>query len=267
MHLGIGKSHREHIMGSNTLYQKFFQCQSSCRISAPMSFDPSAPALAPYLSTPVPRCAVLVDRHTHKNAGSAMRSIYLDNDRKGHFTYWGYAANQYRSVAARTTSFLASEFTEIGRDGSAYAPHSANATLACRTPSMRYVLEHHYGAPSTQNILETFGPSSPLQYAATRCGCRVVFFTRLREPFSFYASFYRWTVRRTLLKTRFPSACDTAQLPCLTLIRSRPLFSQRSTGGRRATRPCMAPTLPSGHPRIYRHQYSSARSMQPGRNT
>ena len=191
-----------------------------------MSFDPSAPALAPYLLTPVPRCAVLVDRHTQKNAGSAMRKIYLDNDRKGHFTYWGYAANAYRSVAAKTTSFLASEFTESGRDGRPYDPHSPNATLACRTPSMRYVLEHHYGTPSTEDILETFGPSSPLQYAATRCGCRVVFFTRLREPFSFYASFYRWTVRRTLLKTRFPSACDTAQLPCLTLIRSRPLLSQ-----------------------------------------
>ena len=178
-----------------------------------MSFDPSAPALAPYLLTPVPRCAVLVDRHTQKNAGSAMRKIYLDNDRKGHFTYWGYAANAYRSVAAKTTSFLASECTESGRDGSAYAPHSANATLACRTPSMRYVLEHHYGAPSPQNILETFGPSSPLQYAATRCGCRVVFFTRLREPFSFYASFYRWTVRRTLSNTRTSTKGGSHVLP------------------------------------------------------
>ena len=229
--------------------------------SAPMSFDPSAPALAPYLLTPVPRCAVLVDRHTQKNAGSAMRKIYLDNDRKGHFTYWGYAANAYRSVAAKTTSFLASEFTESGRDGRPYDPHSPNATLACRTPSMRYVLEHHYGVPSTEDILETFGPSSPLQYAATRCGCRVVFFTRLREPFSFYASFYRWTVRRTLSNTRTKGSSHV--LPS-----SAPAhFSQRATGGRRSTRPSMAPRFSSGHPRTYRRHYSSARKMPTGQST
>jgi hypothetical protein len=62
-----------------------------------------------------------------------------------------------------------------------------------RTP-IRLLAEHHYSRHSLEVILGHFGPFSPLQRVAARCRCRVVLVTRLREPASFYISFYRWTV-------------------------------------------------------------------------
>ena len=40
--------------------------------------------------TPRPRCAVLLDRHVEKNAGSTLRSIFLENAHRDGWAYWGY---------------------------------------------------------------------------------------------------------------------------------------------------------------------------------
>ena len=37
-------------------------------------------ALPPYLVTPLPRCSIILERHTHKNGGSTFRSIINTND-------------------------------------------------------------------------------------------------------------------------------------------------------------------------------------------
>ena len=36
------------------------------------------------------RCAIIVDRHTHKNGGSTVRDIFLENERLGYGLYQGY---------------------------------------------------------------------------------------------------------------------------------------------------------------------------------
>ena len=40
--------------------------------------------------TPRPRCAVLLDRHVEKNAGSTLRSIFFENAHRDGWAYWGY---------------------------------------------------------------------------------------------------------------------------------------------------------------------------------
>ena len=40
--------------------------------------------LPPYQRTPPKRCAIFVDRHVHKNGGSTMRDLLLENERLGH---------------------------------------------------------------------------------------------------------------------------------------------------------------------------------------
>ena len=66
----------------------------------------SANVATPYLATPLPRCAFVLDRHTHKNGGSTMRSIFADNDRLDGWVYWGYSLNQQAPFAQRLVAAL-----------------------------------------------------------------------------------------------------------------------------------------------------------------
>jgi len=135
--------------------------------------------LPPYLVTPPPRCAFLLDRHTHKNGGSTMRQVYRANDMLDQWVYWGYGGSQHRGVALRASQLLAAA--------------TANGTCSLDRP-VRLLGEYHYSRPTFEQVLSSFGPRSVLQALAPSCGCRVVLVTRLREPLSFYSSFYRWTV-------------------------------------------------------------------------
>ena len=69
-------------------------------------FAMSANVATPYLATPLPRCAFVLDRHTHKNGGSTMRSIFADNDRLDGWVYWGYSLNQQAPFAQRLVAAL-----------------------------------------------------------------------------------------------------------------------------------------------------------------
>lgn len=142
-----------------------------------------ASAVPPYIVAPLPRCAILLERHTHKNGGSTMRSILNQNDMRDGWAFWGYGLHQHPLIIKRLIDVL------LG---------PRNSTRRCSDWSQRAPLrlfaEHHYSRHSLEAILSHFGPYSPLQHAAFRCSCRVVLATRLREPLSFYLSFYRWTV-------------------------------------------------------------------------
>ena len=46
--------------------------------------------LPPYLRTAPRRCAVLIDRHVHKNGGSTVRDLLLEHERMGLALYQGY---------------------------------------------------------------------------------------------------------------------------------------------------------------------------------
>ena len=154
-----------------------------------MSANVATPA---YLATPLPRCAFVLDRHTHKNGGSTMRSIFADNDRLDGWVYWGYSLNQQAPFAQRLVAAL-------------QPPRGNGSCFASGRSSLRVIAEHHYGRRPLIQTLSNLGPGSPLWHVAAGCGCRLVTVTRLRRPLDFYVSFYRWTVawRQKRNATRF----------------------------------------------------------------
>ena len=144
-----------------------------------------------YLLAPLPRCSILIDRHIQKNAGSTMRRILLENSLVDDWEYWGYGMGSIIQVAHAIERAL---LTEV--DGSSCASWHRWATRA----PLRILGELHYGGISGVNrkagiqetLLKHFGPASRLQQVVMRCACKVVLVTRLREPSSFYPSFWKW---------------------------------------------------------------------------
>ena len=151
--------------------------------------------LPPYLVTPLPRCAIILERHTHKNGGSTFRSIINTNDMRDGWTYWGYGLHQHAMITSKVTSALLGPRNESCSFHRAAGRRALSAAAAPPPrPPFRLVAEHHYSRVPLVAALGYFGPLSPMQQAASSCGCRVVLVTRLREPLAFYVSFYRWTV-------------------------------------------------------------------------
>ena len=121
-----------------------------------------------YLATPLPRCAFVLDRHTHKNGGSTMRSIFADNDRLDGWVYWGYSLNQQAPFAQRLVAAL-------------QPPRGNGSCFASERSSLRVIAEHHYGRRPLIQTLSNLGPGSPLWHVAAGCGCHLVTVTRLRR--------------------------------------------------------------------------------------
>ena len=137
--------------------------------------------LAGYLRAPLPQCSIIVDRHMHKNGGSTLRQIFMRNELLDDWLYWGYGlAHTTRVVEGLLEVMLG----------------ASNRSCDDWTdrPALRLAAELHYSYQTTQQSLASFGPRSPLQHLASRCGCKLVLFTRLRRPLEFYVSFYRWAV-------------------------------------------------------------------------
>ena len=55
-------------------------------------------SLAPYQRVPPKRCAIFIDRHVHKNGGSTVRDLLLENERLGLGLYQGYTQMYWRSI-------------------------------------------------------------------------------------------------------------------------------------------------------------------------
>ena len=162
-----------------------------------------ATPIAPYLEVPLPACSILIDRHTHKNGGSSLRSIYRANDLYHDFLLHTYGPTMISKIgtmlAAMVVQALAAGAVHAHGPGATRGVEShlhtnlSSGNCLLRAP-LRYIMEHHYTRQKAEVLVDHFGPRSPLQRLAGVCECRVVLFTRIREPTSFYISFYRWTV-------------------------------------------------------------------------
>lgn len=137
--------------------------------------------LPPWLVAPLPACSIILERHTHKNGGSTLRTIINTNDMRDGWAYWGYGLHQHWVIADRIV-------------GTLLGPKNASCADWEQRAPLRLVAEHHYSRMGLMTMLGAFGPFSPVQQVAANCGCKVVLVTRLREPLSYYISFYRWTV-------------------------------------------------------------------------
>ncbi|KAL3915761.1 MAG: hypothetical protein SGPRY_007089 [Prymnesium sp.] len=140
-------------------------------------------------ATHLPSCAVVVDRHVQKNGGSTLRQIFLRNAMHDGWAFWGYSLHRFERVA----SALARAIVRADLQVDAAHRSAVCSNWTSRRP-VRLLVEHHYSRISNADMLSRFGPSSPVQQVAAQCRCRIVLLTRLRQPLSFYISFYRWTV-------------------------------------------------------------------------
>lgn len=166
-------------------------------------------AIAPYLETELPACSIIIDRHTHKNAGSSMRKIYRFNDLFHDWLSYYYNPVRINSLSTKLAAVMmdarhaarraswgdsSSRLRSSGRVGPAGQPSNISSGRCLFRAPLRFSIEHHYTRVLTDTLVENFGALAPLQQIAGMCSCRIVLFTRLREPVQFYISFYRWTV-------------------------------------------------------------------------
>jgi hypothetical protein len=115
-----------------------------------------------YLLTPLPPCALLIDRHVHKNGGTTMRSIFMQNDKLDGWAFWGYGMRRMPAVASVLRLALLNKSTSC-------------SSWAHRSP-LRIAAELHYGntlGPLEDSLMRYFGPASPLRQIAMRCTCKV----------------------------------------------------------------------------------------------
>ena len=131
------------------------------------------------VAAPLPPCAVLIDRHVVKNAGTTLQSITFENDLRDGWAYWGYGLNNLRRVAY-----------ELQR--------AINRSSRCEDwehrPPLRILGSLHYGSRhGIRDMFDSFGPASPLRQVMLQCTCKVVLMTRVREPTAWYRSFWSWS--------------------------------------------------------------------------
>ena len=82
-------------------------------------------------------------------------------------------------------------------------PHALNHSGGClrwdrwaRRPPLRLAGELHYGntlAGLEGSLMRYLGPGSAARQALLRCACKVVLVTRVRQPASWYRSFWSWS--------------------------------------------------------------------------
>ena len=116
-----------------------------------------------------------VDRHLHKNGGSTIREVMLRNEESGHCVYYGYT--QTREGWQRLVR-------ELG--------HINNGSLVLP----KLCVEAHASQASAEFVSRRIPDLLMLRsrFAHLAVPLRVVLTTRVREPLSYYISFYRWRV-------------------------------------------------------------------------
>ena len=128
------------------------------------------------------KCFVLIDRHNHKTGGTTMREIMLQNARFGDCHYWGYGQDEphwsrWLAAARRTLPAI--------------------GTTPGATP-VKLCLEAHFpvfGFMDTRvKRIAELREAARAPPGSGAPGCTVLLTTRVREPLSFYLSYFKWDI-------------------------------------------------------------------------
>jgi hypothetical protein len=134
--------------------------------------------LAPYQSRPARRCAFLVDRHVHKNGGSTVRDIWLENERLGFALYQGYNQQGW------------DPHPDGGREREGLYPSlmrlAESAITRGEAPNHLLLLENHFGSVNLDTMLPGLRALEEL-YSRNGIECPAVVMTRVREPLDYCA--------------------------------------------------------------------------------
>ena len=122
--------------------------------------------------------ALWVDRHLHKNGGSTIREVMLRNEEAGKCVYYGYT--QTREGWDRLMSYL----------------RTVNGTNIEAAALPKVCVEAHASQASAEFTSRRIPDLLELRslYARLRVPLKVVLTVRVRDPLSYYISFYRWRI-------------------------------------------------------------------------
>jgi hypothetical protein len=115
------------------------------------------------------RCFLLLDRHVHKNGGSTMRGIFQNLELHNECAYVGY------SLSAATLTASQQALRELTAD-------SAPIRLCAEAHMGQYVMKYMHELSKLKKELA----------ARPDVQCSILRTTRVRDPLSFYISFYLW---------------------------------------------------------------------------
>ena len=108
-------------------------------------------SMTSFLRTPLRKCAIVIDRHVHKNGGSTVRDLFLEHERTGQALYQGYTQLYWRQIFSK----LQKLFVQAAETGQA--------------PRIQMLIEAHFG------WVELNGPIMKdlhsLREVATDCPC------------------------------------------------------------------------------------------------
>ena len=121
-------------------------------------------SLARWASTPLKRCAIIVDRHVHKNGGSSVRDLFLENERLGHGLYQGY-----------TQMYWNHDYRLIRRA----AERSLSQGVA---PEQLLMIEAHFGWVEMSNVVLPSLLELSALYKKYGVDCPLVLMTRVGPP-------------------------------------------------------------------------------------
>jgi len=142
---------------------------------------PGSPSANPN-GSPNGKCFVLIDRHNHKTGGTTMRDIMLQNARYGDCHYWGYGQDEPHWSKWLTEAHNA--LPQIGLDPNA--------------PPLKLCLEAHFpvfGFMDTRvKKIAALRTAARAPMGSSASGCTVLLTTRVREPLSFYLSYFKWDI-------------------------------------------------------------------------
>lgn len=125
------------------------------------------------------QCGLFIDRHVPKNGGSSMRSMMRRNAAQGNCAYLGY------DVSRTWSSRVGFNHTSLKGVARLLGQGAPEATVA----HQHLCIEAHVVRRSFWHDL------AMLRAFASERSCTTLVAVRVREPFSWYSSFYEWAIR------------------------------------------------------------------------
>ena len=225
--------------------------------------------------TPLRKCAIVVDRHVHKNGGSTVRDLFLEHERLGLALYQGYTQmywnRDYRllrragEVALRQGKrapehviLMEAHFgwVELAQQVPVATPallpsgppSTATAGQLLRSPPylhgpLRHA--HRRRARHSPQVLPSLQELSRM-YQSSGVDCPLVLMTRVREPLDYYLSFYRWGV--AFRQRQDPQNFGKNFIECAQSMQPSPCCTPRGSARRRAARARTQRTLARAAP-------------------
>ena len=85
----------------------------------PVRWNDSNAALPSYQRARPKKCAILIDRHVHKNGGSTVRDILLEQERLGYALYQGFTQLNWGNVFQKLQKLVTQALAAASRSASA----------------------------------------------------------------------------------------------------------------------------------------------------